>query len=435
MSEILRKALLATTSQSGENLIPEDLEPALVEYLAREQPLFMFMERQKADGKTHEYNKRTAVPEAWFEGELTDIQAGSSTYDRESVQLKILRTWGGVSGFQQRMSERFINALESEIVGSMEGLADLFEYSMLWGNKNDAYQFDGLDTFIANDAQAGQLISAGGNILSPDNVVTLTHLDDMIDAATGFRGVGGDPKAFIMSRQMISKITGLQTKIQRSVQQIEFEGGFRMATYRDVPLVPSDFVRPRATTTSPTVTATAAAGGTMVDGTYHYGISSVTMFGEQLVGATDSATTATSNNSVALTWTADPAARLYKVWRGSSATTMKLLTVIPAKTYDSAGAVNGTVAAYTDTGAATVNTAIDPLTTGHESIFLANFNPDRGAALVGNLSPLGERTDNFVSYVPLATRKSAFEYMIESFAALKVPHARLHAVARRVKLA
>lgn len=122
----LRKALLQTTG-SGQYLSPEDLEPILVEYLAKISPLWSMVNVGQANGMTHEVNVRTAIPSAWFEGEVTAGTAAASTYARQSVSLKILRQWGGVSGFQRAASAKFIDALEAEQTGSLEAMADLLE--------------------------------------------------------------------------------------------------------------------------------------------------------------------------------------------------------------------------------------------------------------------------------------------------------------------
>jgi len=322
-----------------------------------------------------------------------------------------------------------MNALSGEIAGSIEGLADLFEYSMLWGNDVDTYQFSGLDTYIQEDKPT--------SIFDLNSVVTLTDLDNMIDSTETYRGTNRDPKIFVASQEMISKLSGLQTKIQRTVNQVEYEGGFRLDTYRGIPLLPSNFVKPATTTTSPAVTATAAAGGALADDEWFYRIASVTMYGEQLIGTEDSATTATTNNSVDLTWTADTNAKLYKIYRGTvtGADNLDLLTTIAAKSYDSAGTLSTNVAAYSDEGDLTVVSQVVPQSAGEQSIFLANLNPDRGMELVGNMSPLGDMISNFVAYIPLATTKSTFDYMIESFAALKVPYPEVHAISRRARIA
>lgn len=436
----LKKALLTSASGSGEALVPEDLETMLVEYLGREFPLWTFIEKGQADAKTHEYTRRTTLPTAKFEGELTAQNATSSVYDRVTVQLKVLRTWGGVSGFSQTVSQKFINALSSELVGSVEAMANLIEFSLLYGNDVDTYQYNGVDTFIAEDTTAQKEIASGGSVLNADAVVTLTHLDSMLDAVTQWRGTLNDPLMWIMSPQMISKISGLETKLNRDAPIIEYPGGFRMNSYRGVPIYRSSIVKPNATTTSPTVTATKAAGGTLAADEYFYAISSVTAEGEQLMGAIDSETTETTNLKVGLAWTADANALLYKIWRGTTtgADDMHLIATIAAKTYDSTGAVSGTVAAYVDDGTVAAGAGIaslEPLTTGEEQIFLLNLNPDRGLKVIGMLDALGSPIDTFLSYVPLATRSSAFEYLLESFQALQLPYPKLCAVGRRLKLA
>jgi len=425
----LRKALLQTTG-SGQYLAPEDLEPVLVEYLKKISPLMGLVDVGRANGMSHQVNVRTAIPSAWFEGEVTAGTAAASTYTRNSVGLKIMRAWGGVSGFQRAASSKFIDALEAEQTGSIEAMADLLEYSLLWGNDADSYQTSGLDTYVSEDV-------SGTNITNNSTMttVTLSNLDTALDVAEGYRGVQRDKKVFVMSPSMISKVSALQTLVQRNVQQVEFEGGFRMNTYRGVPLVPSSFVQPASTTTSPTVTATAAAGGSLADDEYFYRISSVTMYGEQLVGGEDSATTATTNNTVTLTWTADSNAKLYKVWRGTATgvANMTLLTTIAAKTYNSSGAVSASVATFSDDGSYTADSNITPLTTSGEVIFLANLDPRRGMTFKSLLSELGEPVDNLIRYVELARTKSAYEFIMETFGAIQIPWSKLHYTIRGVK--
>lgn len=278
---------------------------------------------------------------------------------------------------------------------------------------------------------------SGTNITNNSTMTTvaLSNLDTALDVAEGFRGTQRDRKVFVASPSMISKISALQTLVQRDAPVVEFEGGFRMTSYRGVPIVPSSFVAPASTTTSPTVTATAASGGSLADDTWYYRISSVTMYGEQLVGGEDNATTATTNNTVNLTWTADSNAYLYKIWRGTSTgvANMQLLKVIAAKTYTSSGALSTNVAAWSDTGADSVDSNITPLTTGGECIFLVNLDERRGLTFKSLISELGEPVDNLLRYVELARTKSAYEYIIETFGAVQVPWNKLHYAIRGVK--
>ena len=54
---------------------------------------------------------------------------------------------------------------------------------------------------------------SGGNILDVDGVIALSHLDSMIDRVRQYRQSACDPLAFLVSTGMISKISGLQTRI------------------------------------------------------------------------------------------------------------------------------------------------------------------------------------------------------------------------------
>jgi hypothetical protein len=433
---ILTKALKITTN-GGDNLTAEDLAPAIYEYLGKVSPLFSMLPKVQANGITHSFMRRTAIPRAEFAGELTEPNFQASTYARQSADLKIMRISGGVSGFQQAVSEEFVNALDSEITGSLEGLAETLEWSVLYANAADVKQFNGIEAYVQNSAVANKSTAAGGSVLDVDGVITLSHLDSMLDAVSGYRMARSDQYAWLATPEMISKVSGLQTRINREVQSSDYEGGFRLATYRGVPIIQTGYLSPAATTTSPTVAATVGAGGSLAAGTYHYAISSITIAGEQLVGTSDSDVSATTNNTIALAWTADPNALLYKVWRGTSAAAddLQLLTTIPALTYDGTGAVSGMVASYSDTGTITPTAAIHPLTTGEQSIWLINLNAERGYNLTGMLSPLGEKTREFFKFIPLATRKSALEYMIEGFLAGYTAYPELNLVARRVKMA
>jgi len=433
----LQKALLQTTSPGGAALTPQDLNPVLMEYLGRLSPLYRLVAKKQAQGRVHEFVVRTSVPPAWFEGEVTTPSPTASGYERRAVQLKILRNSGGVSGFQQATSQRFVDALQTEIVGSLEGIADTLEWATIYGDSVDAYQFDGLEAFLRKNGVTAQPVANGGNILDVNAVVSLSDLDAMVDVAHATRAADRDAKVFIMSQQMISKISGLQTRINRTVETVETEGGFRFVTYRDIPILPSSIVRPTAVTSSPAVSVTATAGGTLANGTYHYRVASVTDAGEQVAGTSGSVTISAPNSTATLTWTADPDARLYKIFRGATSAhdNMALVDVIPARTYNAEGAVTGNVTTYADNGSKTPLVAFRPYAANDETIALVNISETRGLYYIGMVSPLGEPTDTFLTYIPLATRKSAFEYMIEAFTAVVVPYPQLHVIARRARVA
>jgi hypothetical protein len=418
----LKKALDTTT---GADLLPYDLEPTLHEELLKIQPLAVLMDVIPAGGLTHEYRLRTSHPQAWFEGETTPANAKNSTYTRKTVQTKIQRIWGSVTGFEQSMSEAFIDALATELSGSVEGMSNILEYGLMWGAADDIgftgdpYQYSGVIPRLMALAPSNIVDGAGAK-------VDLDMLDQAI-AKTNFRGVRGDPRLWVMGSRMRQIVDSLQTQVSIPLTSVELaDGKIRMAAYDGIGILESDFIVPEATTTSPTVTATIADGGALADDEYFYVISSVTVTGEQVAGTEDSATTSTTNNSVDLTWTADANAVAYMIFRGLATgnDNLQLLDIIPALTYDAAGTVNGSVETYTDDGSLT---AVDvrPLSDGEHNILLINRNPARGAAFIGKVDSMGRPIDRLFSYVELARVKDTYDYMLKGYLAARLVYPNL----------
>ena len=428
----LKKALL-TSSQTA--LIPYDLEAALNEELIRLQPLLELMAVETAGGKTHEYSLRTAHPQGWFEGETTPMNQLASTYERKSVVLKIGRIWGGVTGFAQAVDEPFINALAAELEGSVQGMSDLFEYSILFGCANDttlyggdAYQTTGLLPWIFANANATRVYDAGGNKL------VLDDMDVLLAEVQQYRQTARDPYIFFMSQRMKQVADGLQSKVQLPLQTVELaDGKIVMAAYGGAPIFETNYLKPG--TTSPACTAVKAAGGSLTAGDYKFRISSVTIYGECVGGVTsDTVTTETTNLTANLSWTPDADALLYMIFRQTTSGSYYLIDIIAAKTYDGAGTVNGTVAAYVDNGAKTPSAYVKPLEAGEEQIVLANRNPQRGIKFLGRVDDMGRQLNNLVSYIELARTKDTYDYMLKSYFALLLKYKNMAGVIRHAKL-
>jgi len=428
----LKKALTAGNSP---DLIPYDLEKVLYEELSRLQPLVSLMQFGEAEGLTHSYSIRTAHPKAWFEGEETAPNAKRSTYTRKSVDLKIARIWGSVSGFAQAVDEKFVDALAIELAGSIQGMSDVMEYGVLFGTTGDigftgdAYQYSGAISRMYAYAPEN-VVDAGGD------KITLADLDAAINLSARHRQTRLDPYLWLMSQQMKQVVDGLQTKIQLPLQGVTLaDGRTEMAAYGKRPIYETDYVAPESTSTSPACTAVVAAGGALAAATYNYRISSVTYYGEQ-VGGTASANVvaATTNLSADLTWTADPNAVLYMIWRKAGAGSYQLIDIIPALTYAADGTVNGAIATYTDAGAKTPK-AIKPLESGEQIIATFNMNPARGASFIGKIDDMGRKIENAISFVELARVKDTYDYMLKSYHAVKVPYPNLASVIRHAKLA
>ena len=445
MSEELRKALEVGTSGTGQYIVAEDLEPLIREELFKLSPLSALIANVPATQRVHEYRRRTASIEAWVEGELTSPSYSQSTYERRTVALKQLRAHGKVSDFMQASFRDEGDALALEIASAVRGMAKTMEFMTLWGCAGDApsgftgdsYQYTGALGWLLNDAGTTNFVDA-------DGVITLTDLDDALNLTRNlYQGLQGNRYVWVMSPGMRAKVSGLQARVTREIASIEYDGQFTMTAYDRAGILPSGFVKPASTSTSPSDLAAAAGGdgtGSLSDGTYYYYVSSVTIYGEQIAGTVASVTLSggTSTQNVDLSWTADSNAKLYMIYRGTSTghDNCSLIDIIAAKTYDSTGAVSGTVATYDDTTAASPTyTSVHPLASGEENIFLLNLTPDYGIARPVLTPTLGEPVDSLVHYVRQPVSDDSHAFSLKSYHALQVPDGKVLAMIRRAKTA
>lgn len=429
----LKKALLTSSATA---LLPYDLDQTLYEELLKLAPLAQLVPVEQATAKTHEYSIRTAHPQGWFEGETTPNNFQTGTYVRKSVVLKIQRIWGGVTGYAQAVDEAFVDALATEITGSLEGMADVLEHGLLYGISTDisftgdAYQYSGILPRIYAYATEN-VVDAGGN------KAELADLDEALALASKFRQTRFDPRFWVMGMRMKNVVDGLQTKVQLPLTTAELaEGKITMAAYGNAPIYESDFVVPETVTTSPACTGVIATGGSLPNATYNYRISSVTMYGEQVAGtASANVVSATTDHTANLTWTHDDNAKSYMIWRRVSTNPYYLLDIIPAKTYDADGTVNGVVEAYTDAGTRTCGTVVKALESGEQIIALVSAGGPRGVSILGKVDDMGRPISSLMSFVELARIKDSYDYFIKAYLAAKVPYPNVHAVVRHVKLA
>ena len=438
----LHKAL---TTSTGSNLIPEDLEPVIRANLLERSPLARMVPVLNADGNIHKVVRRTANIDGWFEGEMTAASYSNSTYGRRSVEVKILRTHGQASDFMVSAARSFTDVMVDEIDSATEGLGDLFEFATLWGVSDDlatrafegdAYQYSGLYGWMLEDA-------AATNVLDANGIITLTDLDTVLDLTKEkYRNLGSIQYMFIMSPGMRSKITGLQTLIRQQVSSVQFEGGYQMEAYRDIPILTSGFVKPSGAGLAITSASVAGAGGGFLlgDGLYRYKVASITLYGEQIAGAmqSDTVTTAT-HDTVDLVWTADTSAKLYAVYRtlageADDTDNYDLIDIIAAKKYEGTRAVTGNVGTYSDVGLTGLS-EVHPLEGTEETIFLVGLGQDQGLSRPVLNPSMGDPMDELVHYVPLTETTDSHQFRLRSYHTVQVPWGALHAAIRRVTVA
>ena len=402
---------LALDTTTGGVLSPQSLEPKIVELVKKLSPLLAGLIVVQANGKTHEYNERTVLPSANFEGEKATTATSQSTYARKSVPLKIVRARGGVTGFQQAASKKFVNSYVQEIVGAAQSMAWMAEYGIMWGNATaDAYQFDGLDTKIST------------NRVDKNATITLRHLDDLIDRIISVGIIDMSEMGFYMSPQMHSKISTLQTEARKQVQMVKYPGGLEMESYRGIPIVDTSFCRPTSTMGTIVVADSSTAGSLVATKTYRWQVAAVTQFGEQWASAEVNNTMGSGKTSVDISFTAVANAQLYKVYRtldGGASGSEVLAGTYAAKTYDGNGTITGVVTSIND-GVADASVGTDkPLssTNTDESLFLINRNAEYSFEIASLLNEQGEKVRNLIQMLPLARTKDQEEFLLLSYLA------------------
>ena len=421
--EIIQKAL---DTVAGSALIPEQLNPVLSELAVKLNPLLAMMDKHLIEGDTYKFNQRTAFPSTpSVTGEKATTVSGQSAYNRESVDLKVLRQKGGVTGFQKSASRGFINSLKTEIVGSTEKLAYDAENSLLWLDADaDQYQFSGFEPQLPLTSKFDAI-----------GTITLSALDQMLDRVI-LKGGRGDKFAWVMSVTMLSKISALQTQIRQELKEMEVAGGWRLSSYRRVPIIESAFCSPPSTMSAST--ATKAAGGSLADDEWFYRVAAVTSEGETIASDTDSDTTSASDNSVTVAWSAFPDAHLYKIFRGTVTGEETLLITIAARIYDADGNVTGTVTDYVDDGSAGApDGQTKPLSlvgnVNDESIFLVDLHPDKGSQMP--YTNENATMKQIITFEDLAKVDDKQEYLIKSYLALAVRNQNLSIRSRNCRTA
>lgn len=424
---------LAMTSVDVDAFMPEDVEPIIVDLVRANSPLIANIGVRKANGKIHEYRRVTAVSAANFEGELAITVPTRMTSSKVGKTLKIIRGGDGISHFADAAADKRVDLFKESIMYSAEQVTFAMEFAMNWGwgkdsaslPDGDIYMYGGLDQEVNSN-----------RIDFANATVTLALMDDLIDRIRS-RGVTKDPLMFQMSSQMQSKVSSLEGRLRRESPMVDVKGGFRLPSYRGIPISESSYLKPASTMTTVTAADDATAGGLVDTKTYRWKVAPITTYGEQAASAEVSHTLGgTGKTSVKLSFTAFPDARLYKVYRtvdGGGVGTQVLSFVAPAKSYDSDGTVTGAVAFVIDTIADSALATDVPIALTDEVISLTNLSPKNGTELVDLPENEGDALTKLIRYIELAKTRSAKDYILESFQAYIIKGELYCSLARRVK--
>ncbi len=458
VKSLVQKALLSAATNVGEGLIPQHLEKLITNTIVRLAPEIAVISPQYDAQKYHEFNRLTSLPAANGSiGESGVTPTLRSTYQRTGRILKVLRRKGAVTNFLQDASKNYVDAAAVEMENHVQAHVYDMVTLIMYGNDNaDAYQYPGLDTFIATN----RINEVRGGVVPGD----LSFLDNMIDANIERQGAS-HRRVFVMSPQMLSKVSRLLTNVRLNqglsaggMSQIDIPGGWRLQGYRDIPIIQSTQCRPKAQ--MGTISFATAGAGSGLGGatTLYFQVSYVDWGGESLA-CVENSQAITTADTITVSWTQVASAFLYKVYvsntAGGGTASEKLKCIVPAQLYDSNGTptdrvisvqfssnpatANPTIAQMNGvaTGSATVNGGIVPsvttsvstaqqndlplvgsLSNPPECVFFWDLDEIQGLGKFAYTNSAGSRFNGLVTLEPLAKTDDNLPFMVKTYATM-----------------
>lgn len=446
---LIQKALSTATTGEGAGgaLVPEKLEKIITNTVVRLSPEMAVVQPEFDNQKYHEFNRLTKLPKAGgFMGEGATTPTTQASYKRESVELKVLRRKGQVTNFLQDSSKKYIDASTAEMENHLQAHTYDIINGLKFGNAgSNKYAFDGLDKLISTN----RINEVRGGTVPTD----LAFLDHMIDTNIRKNGSGHD-KVLMMSPEMQSLVSRLLTNVRLmqgnagSLDSVEINGGWRLATYRSIPILPVADMGGNDKAMGAISKSTETSGGTIPNGEYFFQVSAITLDGESPASAEVSQTTTGSNTStITLTFNAVDGASYYRIYCSKSTATEKLVAVIPSSVYDSTGTyVSDVTGVKFTTDPSTKNPALTLVASGSfeqpditnsvtdamaedlpivatggvypETVVLWDLDKYQGLGKIPYTNVGGDKFGGLVTMTPLAITDDNIPFMIKSYLAL-----------------
>lgn len=332
----------ALTAAGVPALIQKTIDPLLLEYQRRFSPLIRAVPTKKITSSVYYFNRRTSRAPGGFVTDGGARPMTNSTYEQFQFTIRLLQSVGGVTGYAQEVTRGQIGDLRAqEIASAVQGLLWDIEQGIAWGcdaaTRNGPWpQFDGLDVlcsqFVSTPTNRQNAIDFAGASLA------FTHLDQIMEVVQSNSAMPslGEMYMFVMSSKAISRISQLETPLQRFLTSTEVAAGLNVTAYRGIPMVPSSFLGNSFGSMGVVSTATATTGGTLAAATYYYTVEPVmTRSGLLAPSAEVSQVTTGSTSTATLTFSVPAGAEgatpmSYRVYRGTSTGAGTLLGIVDA---------------------------------------------------------------------------------------------------------
>lgn len=156
----------------------------------------------------------------------------------------------------------------------------------------------------------------------------------------------------------------------------------------------------------PAVTAVIAAGGTLANAAYFYKVTAVNVYGESTPGAEGTATSASTNQTANLSWTAVTGATSYNVYRGTVTNTEnKLIASVTTNSFSDTG-ITGTT--LTPPAANTAAVVPDPgVPSGQKALVVQRLNKFLSGSTVALYKRAGTNPVNEVGTIAVPNQSYA----------------------------
>jgi len=225
----LEKAL--TTDATA--LIPEKIDPELIELANKICPLRTLIKRVKWSTNAYEWNERSALATAKAYDETDSFGATQSTYGRKSVSIKMIEAEGQVSGLMLKVGGDILDPWASEIEGATEALAQLEEKLIIQGDSSsNSKEFDGLRKQITQE------VNLYGNSLGSSD-----GLDALDEAISKIVNNGGIPTLIVISaRDKLNLDKYFRGQYKYEWEKVEVTPGVKLVSYKGIPVYVSAYV-------------------------------------------------------------------------------------------------------------------------------------------------------------------------------------------------
>ncbi len=214
---------------SGAALIPQQLDPMLVELANRETPLRLLLPRIPWASDTYRWKVRSALGTSRFYVGSDAFADTKGTYAERTSIIRQLENEGAVDKLLQKTAVNYINALQTEIEGATRSLAQYEEQQLIIGsNAGNAKAFNGL-SIQCTTTQDHAHAAISFNMLD-------TALQTIADA-------GGVARLILVANRDKTKLNQLARAAGTfNMDTLEVAQGVILQTYTGVPIVGSAYV-------------------------------------------------------------------------------------------------------------------------------------------------------------------------------------------------